>query len=310
MPVPPLVTAAGEQAVARFTGFFTTTTTHSLNTRIAYRNAACCFFGWLEAQGVSELGMIGPRHVRAYIEMLTERKKASTAGQHLAALRRLFDRLMGGQIVGQNPAAAVRAPRHAVRKSRTRALTNNEMHRLFDAIDVSTIIGLRDRALIATLTFACARVSAALGVNVEDYHPYSRCGTLSLHEIDGNRHDVPVHHVLREYLDEYIAAAGITANMRTPLFQTASGRGRHLSGKRMAHPEAYCMLNRRARRAGIFSQVSCRSFRATGITNYLLNGGSLGVAQKMAAHRSPHTTQLYDCRTVQITHDDVEKIRL
>jgi site-specific recombinase XerD len=309
VPVPPLITVAGEHAVVRFTDFFTTTTRNP-NTQIAYRNAICRFFDWLGMQGVAELGAIGALHVRAYMETLIDRKKPPTVKQHLAALRGLFDWLIDGQIVGQNPAAAVHVPRHAVKKSRTRALTNDEMRRLFKAIDLSTIIGLRDRALIATLTFACARISAALGMNVEDYRPHGRFGTLSLHEKDGSRHNVPMHHVLRVYLDEYVVAAGIATDTKAPLFQTVSGRSRGLSGKRMARSQAYDMLNRSARRAGIFSGIGCHSFRATGIINYLSNGGSLGIAQGMAAHRSPHTTQLYNHRVVQITHDDVEKIRL
>src|ERR1700730_6514812 len=98
--------------------------------------------------------------------MLTREKKALTVRQHLAAIRRLFDWLIVGRVVNQNPAAAVRGPRHIVKKGRTPVLDGDEVRKLLDSIDVSTIIGLRDRALIALLIYGFARISAALHMNV------------------------------------------------------------------------------------------------------------------------------------------------
>jgi site-specific recombinase XerD len=308
IPVPAMIAGAGERARLRFIDFFTVDIRNP-HTRAAYSIGVRSFFTWLEKQGLAELGDIRAHHVSAYTEMLTREKQALTVRQHLAAIRRLFDCLIVGRVVDQNPAAAARGPRHIVKKGRTPVLNGDEVRKLFDSIDVSTIIGLRDRALIALLIYSFARISAALRMNVEDYYPQGEHRCVRLHEKGSKEHEVPVHHLLKEYLDAYVTAAGITAENSAPLFRTLGGRGRqHLSGERMTPHDAYCLITRRARRAGIFTRIARHSFRATGITIYLLNGGLLKHAQGMAAHQSPHTTKLYDCRAGQITLEEVDKI--
>ena len=69
------------------------------------------------------------------------------------------------------------------------------------------------------------------------------------------------------------------------------------------------MIRRRALAAGISAQVCCHSFRATGITAYLQNGGTLEHAQQIAAHQSPRTTKLYDRTKDEISLDEVERIK-
>ena len=78
----------------------------------------------------------------------------------------------------------------------------------------------------------------------------------------------------------------------------------------MAQPDVWRMIRRRAKKAGIKTQIGCHSFRATGITNYLENGGTLEKAQAMANHESPRTTKLYDRTRDQITLDEVERIAI
>jgi site-specific recombinase XerD len=127
------------------------------------------FFDWLATQGLVELREIRTHHVSTYIEMLTHGYSAPSVKQHLAAIRRLFDWLIVGQVVDQNAAAPVRGPTHVVKKGKTPVLLGDEARTLIDSIDVTTIIGLRDRALIALLIYSFARISAALQMNVDDY---------------------------------------------------------------------------------------------------------------------------------------------
>jgi integrase len=79
---------------------------------------------------------------------------------------------------------------------------------------------------------------------------------------------------------------------------------------RMTRQDARRMIVRRALKAGIITRLGCHTFRATGITVYLLNGGLLGYAQQMAAHESARTTKLYERRNDQVTLDQVERIVL
>ncbi len=184
MLVPAMVAAAGERAALRFIDFFTANIRNQ-NTRAAYAVAMRGFFAWLDQREIRELGMIRTHHVSAYIETLTRSYKAPTVKQHLAALRMLFDWLIVGQVVEQNPAAAVRGPKHVVKKGKTPVLDGDEAKKLIDSIDVSTIVGLRDRALIALLIYSFARISPALHMNVEDYYPQGKRWWVRLHEKGG-----------------------------------------------------------------------------------------------------------------------------
>jgi site-specific recombinase XerD len=310
MPVPAMIAAAGERAARRFIDFFTANIRNP-NTRAAYGVAVRGFFAWLDRHGIRELGAIRTHHVSTYIESLTRAYRAPTVKQHLASLRMLFDWLIVGQVVEQNPAAAVRGPKHVVKKGKTPVLDGDDAKKLIDSIDVSTIVGLRDRALIALLIYSFARVSAALHMNVEDYYPQGKRWWVRLHEKGGKQHEMPAHHLLEGYLDEYLKAAGIGAEKATPLFRTVGGRGRkQLTTDRMTRQDARRMIVRRALKAGIITRLGCHTFRATGITVYLLNGGLLEYAQQMAAHESARTTKLYDRRNDQVTLDQVERIVL
>ena len=141
--------------------------------------------------------------VATYIEGLGLQLSRPTVKLHLAAIRMLFDYLVTGQVVPVNPAAAVRGPKHVVRKGKTPVLTAGEARLLLDSIDTRTIGGLRDRALIGLMVYSFARVSAVVGMNVEDYFPQRRRMWFRLHEKGGRRHEVPAHHNAEAYVDEY-----------------------------------------------------------------------------------------------------------
>jgi site-specific recombinase XerC len=139
-----------------------------------------------------------------------------TIKQHLAAIRMLFDYLVVGQILAINPAHAVRGPKHSVKRGKTPVLSAAQARQLLDSIDVSTIVGLRDRALIALMTFSFARVSAAVGMRVEDYFADGKRWRLRLNEKGGKVHEMPAHHNLEAYLDAYMHAAGLFEAKGTP----------------------------------------------------------------------------------------------
>ena len=166
-----------------------------------------------------------------------------------------------------------------------------------------------DRALIGVLIYSFARIGAALAMRVEDYYPQGKRWWLRLHEKGGKQHEMPAHHNLEAYLDAYIQAAGLASDPKRPLFRTLSrGKGRPLSETALARENAYAMIKRRAKAAGITTPIGCHTFRATGITAYLEGGGTLENAQAMAAHASTQTTQLYDRRRDRVTLDEVQRI--
>lgn len=307
--VPPAIAAAGDHVARRFLEFFAATIRNK-NTRMAYYRAACSFFAWLERHGIVELVDIEPLHVAAYVEALQDTAAKPTVKQHLAAVRMLFDWLVVGQVLAVNPAHAVRGPKHVVRRGKTPVLTEEQARRLIESIDTSTVVGLRDRALIGVMTYAFARIGAVVAMRVEDYYPNGKRWWVRLHEKGGKRHEMPAHHKLEAFLDEYLAAAGIRDDGKGPLFRTARGRSGALTSELMHRIDAYRMIRRRAAEAGFKQKLGCHVFRATGITAYLEAGGTLENAQAMAAHESPRTTKLYDRTGDEITLDQVERITI
>ena len=220
--LPATVLRAGPQAAERTVEFFTAQIRNP-HTRAAYGTAVTRFFTWCDARGL-ELEQISPVAVAAYIDDMHDRYRAPTIKQHLAAIRRLFDWLVIGQVVPANPAASVRGPTHVVRTGKTPVLQPAEARQLLDSIDTSTLPGLRDRALLGVIVYSFARVSAVVGMRVEDYYQQGKRWWLRLQEKGGKHHAVPVHHKAEAYLDAYLAAAGIAGEKGTPLCARCRGR--------------------------------------------------------------------------------------
>lgn len=307
--LPALVSAAGERASIRFMEFFAVTIRNP-HTRRAYMRAVADFLAWCEDAGVRSIAEVQPLHVAAWVEMQTRERAAPTAKQRLAAVRHLFDWLVTGQIVPTNPAASVRGPSHSARKGKTPVLDPAEARALLDSIDITTPAGLRDRALIALMVYSFARIGAALAMQVEDVFTQKRRLWVRLREKGGKHHEMPCHHNLEAYLVAYIERAGLADDPKGPLFRTIGrGTGR-LTKTPLPQANAYAMIGRRATAAGIETKVGNHSFRATGITAYLKNGGTLENAAAMANHASTRTTQLYDRRQDDISLDEVERIRV
>ena len=307
--MPALVLSAGEAGAYRFLEFFAAHIRNP-NTRAAYFRDVCAFFLWCQRRKIRELSEIRSHHVAGYVERLGKTHAPPSVKQHLAAIRMLFNWLVIGQIVEHNPAAAVRGPRYVVKKGKTPVLLGEEARKLLDTISTDTLVGLRDRALVALLVYTFARVSAAVHMNGEDVYIQGRRLWVRLHEKGGKEHTLPCHHELEHYLQAYMDAAGIADEKGTPLFRSAVRRTGRLTEKRLHRIDAFRMVKRRARAAGILSPIGCHTFRATGITQYLLNGGKLEHAQHMAAHESSRTTGLYDRRKDEVTLDEVERIIL
>ncbi len=305
--LPALIAGAGEKASWRFVEFFTVNIRNP-NTRAAYAHAARAFLRWCEDRGITRLQDVQPVHVAGYIEKLGQTRKAPTVKQHLACIRMLFDWLVTGQVVASNPAHAVRGPRHSVIKGATTVMSSQDATEFLKSIDISHVVGLRDRALIAVMVYAFARVSAVVNLKVEDYFPLKKRWWLRLREKNGKVNEMGCHHKLEQYLDEYIAAAGIPADKKGPLFRAAVGRTGKLSERPMSRVDAWYMVRRRANDAELETAIGNHSFRAIGLTDYLERGGDINIAKRMAGHSNVKTTELYDRRGDEISFSEIERV--
>lgn len=301
--LPVIIAGAGDRAGTRFIEFFTANIRNP-NTRASYMRALAPFLTWCAGRGQS-LGSINPVAVAAYIEQLQITHSKPTVKQHLAAIRMLFDWMVTGGVLPFNPASSVRGPKYVIKKGKTPVLSPDEARLLLDSIALDQPGGFRDRAMIGVMIYSFARVSAVVGMNVDDYYQQGKRWWLRLHEKGGKHHEVPAHHNAETYLDAYIDAGGLTKG--TPLWRSLT-KERGYGPNRMSRTDVFRMIKRRCHDAGLGEAANCHTFRATGITAYLLNGGTIENAQAIAAHESPRTTKLYDRTVDEITLDEVERI--
>jgi site-specific recombinase XerD len=148
-----------------------------------------------------------------------------------------------------------------IKRGKTPVLTTDQARVLIESIDTSTLVGLRDRALISVMTREFFRPRQALRN--------------------------PAHHKLEAFLDEYIRTAGIAGDEKSSLFRSAVRRTGTLAATAMHRVDVWRMIQRRVAELGMKVKIGCHTFRATGITAYLEAGGTLENAQLMAAHESP-----------------------
>lgn len=313
--LPAIIAEADDRARFRFLEFFAAQIRNA-NTRRAYVCDVSAFMTWCFDRGVRELGQITPFHVAGYIELMGKTHSAPTVKRSLSAIRKLLDWLVTGQIIPQNPATSVRPPRYSQRRGKTPILGADEARELLDVIDTTTLIGARDRALVATMLFSFGRVSAVIGMRVRDAFVRERRLWVRLHEKGGKVHEMPCNHQLEAYLYEWLATSGLKDEPSVPLFPSitrgtaANGAAGVLSREPMDQSDAYRRVRKHGLAAAIDAVIGNHSLRGTGITTYLKNGGALETAQDMANHASISTTQLYDRRSDEVKISDVELVRI
>ena len=316
--MPAIIAAAGDKASEHFLEFFAATIRNK-NTRAAYVTAVAQFCSWCDEHGL-QLATIRPLHVSAYIE--SKPLTAPSIKQHLAALRGLFNWLVIKQVVPDNPALFVKGPKFSRTVGITPIMEAEQVRVLLDSIPVTRkvklqkkhgggfreetdIKGLRDRAVIAIMAYTFARVSAVVGAKRGDYRLEGKRARLRLLEKGNKEKLVWLHREAEEFLDAYIAVAGID-DAGAPLFQTLD-KGHRLTGEAITRRDMLRVVKDRCIAAGLSETFCNHTFRGTGMTVFLSNGGSLEAAQDMANHADPRTTKLYDRRKDLASLTEIER---
>jgi integrase/recombinase XerD len=302
---PAIVERAGAAALLAWDEFFQGEIRNEL-TRRAYTLAVNRFLAWCEDRGV-ELIQITPGIVGQYFNQ--HPGSAATKKQHLAAVRKLFDTLVIRHAVLFNPALSVRTERYQVVEGKTPEFAVEQAEKLLTSIDVSHVVGLRDRAIIAALIFTAARVGAVSKLRLKHFANDGSQWTLRFDEKGGKSREIPVRHDLQGFLLAYRAAAGLDGEPKeSPLLRTAAGRTRSLTLNRMSAIDICRMVKRRLKDAGLPSRLSPHSFRVMTITDLLEHGSEIDEVQYLAGHADSRTTALYDRRKKRVTRNIVERI--
>ncbi len=308
---PVIIGQAGKNARFAYAEFFGDEIASDY-TRKAYRHAVHRFLLWCEAEGF-ELARIPPGSVGHYIRTLTtaEARTASKPTQklHLAAIRKFFDTLVQRHAIILNPAASVRGPRVRNVTGKTPATDPAQARALLQSIDTADVVGLRDRAILATMMYTACRVGAVSKLRLCDFYTDGRQWYLRFDEKGGNDRQIPCRHDLQGYIEEYIAATD-ARDHDAPLFRAARGRTHQLSDRPLQAKDIHRMVKGRLKDAGLPAILTCHSFRATTATDLLEQGVPLEDVQELLGHADPRTTRLYDRRDRQVTRNVVERISI
>jgi len=315
--LPAVVAAAGAGARFSYEEFFAGI--DSANTRRAYQRALHRFLEVVENRGL-QLHEITPKLVSEHIDGLQAEVRVKRGEEprfrdaskpmkklHLAALRHFFDVAVKRHVVMLNPALSVRGPKLQVREGKTKGLGVKQAKQLLQSIDVSTPVGLRDRAVIATLLYTAARRGAVAKLRRGDFHTDGRQHYFQLDEKGGRQRTIPCRADLERFVEAYLVAAG-PIDKDEPLFRTVQGRTQRFTDRAMSGEDILAMFKRRLKDAGLPVSFSCHSCRKATATNLLEQGVELADVQNFLGHADPRTTKLYDQRELGVTRNIVERI--
>ncbi len=219
--LPSLVERAGGAARFAWEEFFFAEH-HNLHTQRAYESAVRRFLSWCEGEGV-ELASISPGMVGQYLTGLGG--SAAKRNQRLSALRGFFDRVVQRHVVLLNPAASVRGVKQTVMEGKTPEITIDQARKLIASVgttytvkakghqaqEVVSVVGLRDRAILATLAYTACRAGAIAKLRLQDFQHDGKQYVLRFQEKGGKSREIPVRLELQRDILAYLDAAGIKA---------------------------------------------------------------------------------------------------
>jgi len=303
---PALIERAGGAARFAWDEFFFAEH-HNPHTRKAYMRAARRFLEWAGERG-AELATITPGLVGRHLAEMGG--SPSKRNLHLSALRGFFNVLVNRHVMILNPAASVRGVKEQIIEGKTPEISVEQARAMLASVDVSRVVGLRDRAILGTLAYTACRSGAVAGLRLGDFQHDGTRTSLRFREKGGKSREIPARRELENFIRAYLDAAGLVDQPKdSPLFRTAAGGApQRLTDNPLTSKRICEMVKRRLKDAGLPSRLSPHSFRVAAITDLLRQGVPLEDVQYLAGHAEPRTTRLYDRRRRTVARDVVERI--
>jgi len=305
--LPLLVERAGGAARFAWDEFFFAEH-HNPYTQRAYMAAVKRFLAWADGER-RDLPSITPGLVGQYLVGLGG--SAAKRNLALAALRGFFDRLVNRHVVILNPAASVRGVKEQVIEGKTPEITIEQARTLLASVHTGNVVGLRDRAILATLAYTICRAGAVAKLRLGDFQHDGTQYVLRFREKGGKSREIPVRHDLEGFIRAYLDATGLAGETKDrPLFRSTRRRSKQLTGNALTSKAICELVKRRLKDAGLPLRLSPHSFRVAGITDLLSQNVPLEDVQYLAGHAEPRTTGLYDRRKKKVTRNIVERISI
>ena len=302
---PEVLRQAGPAALFAADEFFTARIRNA-HTRRAYQRPVMLFLDWCRDQGL-DLPSVAPGDAAKFIDSLSS---VSVQKLAIAALRQFFDVLVTRHAVVLNPFRSVRGPRRDTREGKTPEITVPQARQLLDSLDTARPVGLRDRAILGTLTYTGQRVGAVARLRLQDLRDYGDRRAFAFREKRGKEREIPLRFDLDQWIAEYIAVAALEDDRKSaPLFRTTSSSAATGFTDRGVEPWTIrTLLKRRLRDAGLPEIITPHSFRVMVVTDLLSQDVPIEEVQYLAGHSHPSTTQVYDRRSRRVTRNLVERI--
>jgi integrase/recombinase XerD len=278
----------------------------------SYRRDLRRYLAYLDSAGVTELAQITEQTVSGFLMALREGDSqhqplsATSAGRSVVAVRGFHKFAVKDGLATSDPSAGVRPPTPA--KRLPKAVSLGDVERLLEAASApGTVLALRDRALLEILYGTGARISEAVGMDIDDLELVEddAVGSTVLLRGKGSKERiVPVGSFAREAVQAYVVRG------RPELVATGSNPGKgatteragalflNARGGRLSRQSAWAVIVKAAERAGITAEVSPHTLRHSFATHLLEGGADVRVVQELLGHASVTTTQVYTLVTV------------
>jgi site-specific recombinase XerD len=305
--VPTLVTEAGSSARYAWEEFLYGEI-ENVHTRRAYGKAVSDLLSSAEKAGLS-LSQISPKFVRQHFERMKSKTSTPTRKLRLSAVKRFFDIAVTRHAMPLNPALSVRGEKYSVTEGKTSEISTGEVAKLLKRCDESTVIGLRDKTIIALMAFTAARVNAVSMLCVGDFAYKGNQWVVILAEKGGKSREIPVRHDLELLIKKLILALGSPTD-KDPLFPTAVRRSGRFTDTSIHPNNVRDMLKKRLLAAGLPTNYTPHSFRVCTLTDLLKQDVAREDVQYLAGHADARTTALYDRRSKKVTRNIVERISI
>lgn len=270
------------------------------NTLSSYRRDLRRYLGYLAQQGIGDLEEVGEQTIAGFLAHLREGDDehqplgASSAARALVAVRGFHRFAVADGVLDRDPARGVRPPAPVKRLPKALPLSDVEAI-LAAAGSRDTVLAVRDRALLELLYGTGARISEAVGLDVDDLDPVS--ASVLLRGKGGKERLVPVGSYALAAVQAYLSRS-------RPTLATGAGGGAHgalflnARGGRLSRQSAWSVLVGAAERAGVTRDVSPHTLRHSFATHLLEGGADVRVVQELLGHASVTTTQIYTLVTV------------
>jgi len=276
------------------------------NTLKSYRRDLRRYAEYLDAEGISDLDAITEATVVGFLMALREGDpdhpplSAASAGRTVVAVRGFHKFAVRDGLARVDPSVGVRPPTPA--KRLPKALPLADVEAILEAAGAAgTVLSMRDRALLELLYGTGARISEAVGLDVDDVDlgdADGPGGTVLLRGKGSKERVVPLGRYARDAISAYLVRArpelvstGSTAGVKGALFLNARGG-------RLSRQSAWTVIVRSAERAGVAAEVSPHTMRHSFATHLLEGGADVRVVQELLGHASVTTTQVYTLVTV------------